>query len=129
MDYFISNCSACKTHWYGSAEKHRPATTQDCSGSLRAFSAVIAYNGAKAAALLTKPPFLIDGKSPRDHAGFEKICPGLFDAKARAGFATAKAIMEADRFEVYCGRSILYFGVVYSRYLLTEFAADPQSAL
>jgi hypothetical protein len=91
------------------------------------FRAALERNDAKAVADRTKLPFLFDGK-PRDHGGFQKIYPDLFDRKVRACFKGAKAVTEGDRFVVNCGRYIFYFGLAGEHYRLFEFAADPEAA-
>lgn len=90
------------------------------------FRAAVARNDAQAVADQTKLPFLYDSK-PRDHAGFQKIYPKLFDRNVRACFKGARAMAEGDRFVVQCGRYIFYFGRVGEQYRLIEFAADPEA--
>ena len=77
---------------------------------------------------MTKLPFLFDSK-PRDHSGFQKIYPALFDSKVRACFAKAKPVTEEDRFVIYCGRYIFYFGLVRGEFRFIEFAADPEAGM
>jgi len=96
------------------------------SSFLVSFKAAVARNDAKAIADMTKLPFLFDSK-PRDHNGFQRIYPALFDAKVRACFAKAKPLTEEDRFVIYCGRYIFYFGLDSGRYAFIEFAADPEA--
>jgi hypothetical protein len=91
------------------------------------FKAAVARNDAQSVvADLTQLPFLFGSKS-RDSAGFQKIFSQLFDAKMRACFATAKAVIEQDAHVVNCARYIFYFRVVTGRYRLIEFAADPEA--
>jgi hypothetical protein len=90
------------------------------------FKAAVARNDAQSVAELTQLPFLFDSKS-RDSAGFQKIFPQLFNAKVRACFATAKAVIEQDAHVVNCVRYIFYFRDVNGRYRLIEFAADPEA--
>ena len=95
---------------------------------LAEFQAAVARNDARFVVELTQLPFLFDSK-PRDGAGFQKIYPQLFGAKARACFATANAVIEQDAHVVNCGRYIFYFRVVNGRYRLIKFAADPEATL
>lgn len=91
-----------------------------------AFKAAVARNDAKAVAGMTQLPFPFDSR-PRDAAAFQKIFPRLFDAKVRACFAKAQAVVEQDAQVVSCGRYIFYFRVVQGHYRLIEFAADPEA--
>src|SRR5258705_5108206 len=59
------------------------------------FKAAVARNDVKSVTELTQLRFLFDSK-PRDSAGFQKNFPELFDAKVRACFAKAKAVIEQD---------------------------------
>jgi hypothetical protein len=103
-----------------------PLPAADFNSFFAAFKAAVARNDAKAVAGLTQLPFLFDSK-PRDSLGFQKIYPQLFDAKVRACFARAKAVVEQDAQVVNCGRYIFYFRVVRDRYRFIEFAADPEA--
>jgi hypothetical protein len=93
---------------------------------LAGFRAAVLADDAKGVADRTQLPFLYRGK-PRDHAGFQKIYPELFDRKVRACFKGARVVAEGDRFVVHCDRHLFYFGAVNGSYRLIEFAADPEA--
>jgi hypothetical protein len=91
-----------------------------------AFKTAVARNDAKTVAAMTELPFLFDSKL-RDSIGFQKIYLQLFDARVRACFVTAKAVLEDDAQVVNCGRYMFYFRIVKGRYRFIEFAADPEA--
>jgi len=103
-----------------------PVISADFNPFFNPFKAAVARNDAKAVAEMTQIPFLFDSK-PRDSLGFQRIFPLLFDAKMRACFVKAKAVVEQDAHVVNCGRYIFYFRVVTDRYRFVEFAADPEA--
>lgn len=111
----------------GQAQPSRPSVNS-FTNFLVSFKAAVARNDAKAVANMTKLPFLFDSKL-RNHNGFQKIYPALFDAKVRACFAKAKPVTEEDRFVIYCGRYIFYFGLDHGEYRFIEFAADPEAGI
>ena len=103
-----------------------PILAGDFPPFFAAFQSAFARNDAIVVAAMTRLPFLFDSK-PRDAAGFEKVYRQLFEARARACFAKAKAVIERDAQVVNSGRYIFYFRLVSDRYRLIEFAADPNA--
>jgi len=85
------------------------AGSQTFTSFWKTFKAAIARNDKQAVADVTKLPFLFDSKE-QDRAGFIKIYNQLFTKKMRRCIATAKPEKEGERYDVFCGDLIFYFG-------------------
>jgi len=87
-----------------------PAYSQSTFASFWiSFKAAVARNDKQAVADLTKLPFLFDS-TERDRDAFIKIYPQLFTRKLRRCLATAKPTKEGEKYDLYCGELIFYFG-------------------
>ncbi len=106
--------------------QQRQHSASSFSGFFAAFQSASARNDAPAVAAMTQLPFLFDSQW-RDQKGFVQIFPQLFDQRNRHCLRRAQAIREDERYVIYCGQYIFYFGKAGTEYKLLEFAVDAEA--
>jgi hypothetical protein len=94
---------------------------------LAAFRPALARGDAAAVADRTQLPFLFESE-PRDREAFVRLVfPALFTEPVRACLAKAEPVAEDDRWVVFCGPYLFYFGRAGDEVRLLEFAADGEA--
>lgn len=93
---------------------------------LTGFRRALAQDDRAALVSLTALPFQYEG-ADLDAAAFRRVVPELFPPVVRRCLATARPMLEDERYVIFCTPYAFYFGRLDEGFRLLEFMADGEA--